>query len=144
MKIRAPSGQNDCESAVSLIWRSKALVRASHTRAGAQPVVTIRKPSGLNDVHRRRVGLFRRHVGGGADDGAGFGDGLIGQSLLGRLGDAEVDDFRHTPAIDQGHQHVGGLEVAMDDPLLMGVLHRLADSDEQLQPGARRQVCLVA
>ena len=25
------------------------------------------------------------------------------------------------------HQHVGGLEIAMNDPLLMGVLHGLAD-----------------
>ena len=26
-----------------------------------------------------------------------------------------------------GHQHVVGLDVAMDDALLMGMLHRLAD-----------------
>ena len=31
-------------------------------------------------------------------------------------------------------QHVGRLEVAMDDALLMGVLHGLADLNEQLQP----------
>ena len=31
-------------------------------------------------------------------------------------------------------QDVRRLEVAVDDPLLMGVLHRLADRDEQLQP----------
>ena len=34
-------------------------------------------------------------------------------------------------------QHVGRLEVAVDDPLLVRVLHRLADLDEQLQPLAR-------
>ena len=33
-----------------------------------------------------------------------------------------------------GDQHVGGLDVAVDDAFLMGVLHGLADGDEQLQP----------
>ena len=28
------------------------------------------------------------------------------------------------------HQDIGGLEVAVDDPLLVGMLHRLADVDE--------------
>ncbi len=32
----------------------------------------------------------------------------------------------------------------MDDPLLMGVLHRLADGNEQIQPLPRREVVLVA
>ena len=35
-----------------------------------------------------------------------------------------------------GDQDVGGLQVAVDDPLLVGVLHRLADRHEQLEPGA--------
>ena len=43
-----------------------------------------------------------------------------------------------------GHQHVRRLDVAVDDPLLMGVLDRLADRHEQLQPLARRQLLLVA
>ena len=38
-------------------------------------------------------------------------------------------------AVDLGDQHVPRLQVAVDDPLLVGVLHRLADRDEQLQPG---------
>ena len=36
------------------------------------------------------------------------------------------------------------LDVAVDDALLMRVLHRLADRDEQLQPLAGGQVLLVA
>ena len=59
---------------------------------------------------------------------------LLGQLLPGRLGHAEVDDLRHRLAVVQGDQDVGRLEVAVDDALLMGVLHRLADGDEQLQP----------
>ena len=41
-------------------------------------------------------------------------------------------------------QDVGGLDVAVDDPLLVGVLDRLADGDEELQPLAGRQPGLVA
>ena len=36
------------------------------------------------------------------------------------------------------------LEVAVDDAFLVGVLHRLADRDEQLQPLAGRELVLVA
>ena len=64
---------------------------------------------------------------------------MVGQLQLGRLGHAEVDDLRRRPAVDLGDQHVARLEVAVDDPLLVGVLHRLADRDEQLQPGLHRQ-----
>ena len=45
-------------------------------------------------------------------------------------------------AVVQRDQDVGRLEVAVDDPLLVGVLHRLADRDEQLQPLARSRAGL--
>jgi hypothetical protein len=54
--------------------------------------------------------------------------------LSGGLGDAEVDHLRHRPAVVEGGQDVRRLEVAVDDPLLVGVLHRLAHGDEQFQP----------
>ena len=69
---------------------------------------------------------------------------LLGQLLPGRLGHAEVDDLRHRLAVVEGDQHVGRLEVAVDDALLMRVLDRLADGDEQFQPLPRREVVLVA
>ena len=59
---------------------------------------------------------------------------LLGQLLPGRLGHAEVDHLRHRLAVVERDQDVGRLEVAVDDPLLVGVLHRLADRHEQLQP----------
>ena len=43
-------------------------------------------------------------------------------------------------AVVQRDQHVRRLEIAVDDALLMGVLHRLADGDEQFQPLAGRQI----
>ena len=42
-------------------------------------------------------------------------------------------------AVVQRDQDVGRLEVAVDDPLLVGVLHRPADLDEQLEPLAGRR-----
>ena len=65
--------------------------------------------------------------------------------LAGRLGDAEVDDLGHRHAVVEADQDVGGLQVAVDDALLVGVLHRVADRNEELQPllgrsgGARRR-----
>jgi hypothetical protein len=34
----------------------------------------------------------------------------------------------------QRDQHIARFQVAVNDPLLVGVLHCLADGDEQLQP----------
>ena len=68
----------------------------------------------------------------------------LGQLLLGRLGHAEVDHLGHRLAVVERDHHVGRLDVAVDDPLLVGVLDRLADRHEQLQPLARRQVVVVA
>ena len=61
-------------------------------------------------------------------------DALLGQPRAGRLGHAEVDHLRHRPAVVQADQDVGRLQVAVDDALLVGVLHRLADGNEQLEP----------
>ena len=56
-----------------------------------------------------------------------------------RLGHAEVDHLGHRLAVVQRDQDVGRLDVAMDDAFLMGVLHGLADRNEQFQAFARRQ-----
>ena len=63
---------------------------------------------------------------------------------LGRLGDAEVDDARHRLAVVFRHQDVGGLHVAMDDPLLVGVLDTLAGLDEELEAIANGELMEVA
>ena len=47
-------------------------------------------------------------------------------------------------AVDDRDQDVRGLEVAVDDPLLVGVLHGPADQDEQLQPLGDRELLAVA
>ena len=56
---------------------------------------------------------------------------LLGEPLAGGLGDAEVDDLGDGPAVCLGDQDVRGLEVAVDDALLVGVLDGAADRDEE-------------
>ena len=61
-----------------------------------------------------------------------------------RLRDAEVDDLRLRPVVLVGHEHVRRLHVAMDHALLVRVLHRLADGDEELEPLRDREAARVA
>ena len=78
--------------------------------------------------------LLGAHVLGRPDQLAVLGKvRLLGQPLLGCLGDAKVDDLGDRFAIQLGDQHVGRLEVPVDDPLLMGMLDRTADVDEDPQ-----------
>ncbi len=80
-------------------------------------------------VHTAHVfDLLRRHVMRRAEHEirlGGEGHGLDA-SRCERLGDAEVDDLGHRTAIHLSDEDVGGLEVAMNDAFLMGVLHGTA------------------
>jgi hypothetical protein len=58
--------------------------------------------------------------------------------------DSEVDDLRHRLAVRVFDQDVAGLEVAVDDALLVRVLDRLADLHEQRQARAPVERVLVA
>ncbi len=94
------------------------------------------------DVELVELGLLGAHVFDRADHLAEFGEhGLFGQALTDSFGDAEVDDFDYGTLVVIGHQNVRGLKIAMDNSLLMGVLHRLADLDEQFQALARGSRC---
>ncbi len=93
------------------------------------------------DVEPGHLRLLGAHVRRRADHLAELGEErLVGELAVGRLGDAEVDDLRHRHAVVQRHEHVGGLDVAVDDALLVGVLDRVADLDEELEarPGVSR------
>ncbi len=96
------------------------------------------------DVHRRWVRLLGRHIGRRADDRSGIAQTLVGQVELRGLGHAEIDDLGRGTAVDLGDHHVRRLEVAVDDSFLMGMLHRLANGHEQLQPSPNRQPFAVA
>ena len=73
--------------------------------------------------------LLRRCVGHGAHELAGLrGHDSVGRPLSQCLGQTEIQHARLAVGIDED---VAGLEVAMNDPPLMGVLHRRTDPREQ-------------
>ena len=57
---------------------------------------------------------------------------FIGQGLRGGFGDAEVDDPGRT-VFAFGDENVRGFEIAVNDALLMRVLHGMANVDEQFK-----------
>src|SRR4030095_14261535 len=56
----------------------------------------------------------------------------------------EVDDLRHRTAIAFRYQQVRWLQVAMNDSLVMGVLHAVADLKEKRQTRAQIEPLRVA
>ena len=70
---------------------------------------------------------------------------LLGQlQPAGGLGQAEVDHLGDRLAVVALDQDVRRLQVAVDDPLLVRVLHRRADLAEQRQPVRQAEAVLVA
>jgi hypothetical protein len=69
---------------------------------------------------------------------------VLGQRLVHGFGQPKVDHFRHRLAVVQTNEHIRRFQVAMDDSLLMRVLHSLADRDKQLQSFLQRESRLVA
>ena len=100
--------------------------------------------AGVN-VERVEGRLFGAHVLERADELAVLRErGAVGQLVPGRLGDAEVDDLGRRNVVVKGDEHVRGLEVAVNDPFLVGVLHRVAYGQEQLQPLTQAHVVVIA
>ncbi len=96
------------------------------------------------DVLRPRS-LLRTHVLEGADDLLLPRDeSPIRQFPGGRLGDSEVDHGGVGLTVGEAHEHVRGLEIAMDDPLAVRVLDRLTDLLKQLEAFANRELEPVA
>jgi len=75
--------------------------------------------------------LFGRHVGRGAKNGVGKGHAAVG---LHELGEAKVADKRFTIRVEQ---HVGGLEVAMEDTALMGMMDGTGDLRHEVGDGGQ-------
>ncbi len=79
-----------------------------------------------SSIHRLTGSLLRRHVGHGAQGGGRLGD-LLGVLALGQ---AEVHDLDPAPG---GEHDVGGLNIPVDDALLVGGHQALADLDADIQ-----------
>ncbi len=97
------------------------------------------------DIEARHFRLLGTHVQRRPDHlGEGREQRLLGELLVGRFGDAEIDHLGNRPAIVERDQHIRRLDVAVDDPLLVRMLHGMTDLHEQFQPLVDRQVVLVA
>ena len=97
------------------------------------------------DVETAHLRLLRAGVGRRADERLEFGEeSFLGEPLLGRLGDAEVDHLGHRHAVVQRDEDVRRLDVAVDDALLMRVLDGVTDLDEEIEPFLGGELVLVA
>jgi hypothetical protein len=122
---------------------------AAERRLAGQHVVEERaeRVDVRTDIHPLAARLLRRHVAQGAHDRAGLGHvgargaGVGASCLCGHvrgdragqvLGEAPVD---HDDLAEAADQHVGGLEVAVDDLLRVGVGDRVGDGDHVLEQG---------
>ena len=136
----------------------RLLLQDQPGRLGQGPVLQlVRQPAGqqLEEDHPQGVHvgalvdgggvgghLLGAHVAGRAEQLAGLGQAGRGQQVgVGGAGHAEVEHLRLAGLV---HQDVGGLEVAVDDALVVGVLHRVAHPRQQLQAGRRASAAVAA
>ena len=61
-------------------------------------------------------------------------DRVFRERVAGRLGEVKVDDLGEGFVVVERNQHLWELDVVVNDPLLTGVLDRLADRHEPFQP----------
>ena len=84
------------------------------------------------DPARNHAGLLRAHVLRRSDQVAlPRHEGPIALRGVRRLRDPEVDHLRHGQAVLDAHDHVGGLDVPVDDALAVSMLDALAHLEEQ-------------
>ena len=104
----------------------------------AEGVEVRRRRDGLA-AHLLRRGVLRRHrPNARLRQRRPAGAGLVAAE---HLGNAEVEQLELAVL---GHEHVRGLEVAMDDEAAVGVLHRAAHLLEQPQAALYVEVAGVA
>ena len=97
------------------------------------------------DVYRAWFGLLRTHVLRRPHEPAEFRDQrLLREGLSDCFSDSEVDDPWHGMVINLGHEHVRGLQVAMNDSFLMCMLDTLAQMDEEFEPLGDREPPSIA
>src|SRR5262249_26094215 len=96
------------------------------------------------DIELIELGLLGAHVFDGAHDLAQLGEHrFFGQLLANGFSYAEIDDLGNGAIVKLGHEDIAGLEVAVDDAVLMRVLNGLANGDKEFQALARSKATLV-
>ena len=108
-----------------LVQHDAQRVHVARGRDGASPDLLRARVLGREDAQQRGRILPRGRALAGADE----------------LGDPEIEQRRH--ALGR-HQDVAGLQVPVDDEVLVGVLHRRADLPEEPEAVADREAALPA
>ena len=81
------------------------------------------------------VGLFGAHVFWGSNELPLLSEhGFFRQRHTDGLGHPKIDYLGDRLAVLRGDNNIGGLDVPMDDPFLMGMLHSFTDLDKKFQP----------
>ena len=84
--------------------------------------------------------MFRAHVGERPDELSHIRlHGDHGHVRIGQAGDSKIEGFRFTL---RRHQDVAGLQIAVNNALLVGVLHGVANLGEQCETVMRVQILL--
>src|SRR5690349_7904838 len=82
------------------------------------------------DIGTVELRLLRAHISGRAEKMFEGGEqGLVREPLIGGLGNPKINYLGHRRNLIE-HQDVRGLDVPMDDPFLVRMLDRLANSHE--------------
>ncbi len=129
----------------------RTLERVSLDRRRAGQKLVKNHAQGVNigtgvDIERVESRLLGGHVERRAGNAAKRGEkAMLGEPhTAGGLGQTEVDDLGNGCSVMAFDQDVGGLQVAVDDPLLVGVLHGRADLAEEGEPFRELEPVLVA
>jgi hypothetical protein len=59
------------------------------------------------------------------------------------LGDSEIDDFRHGAAVVKRHKDIGRLDVPVNDPFLVRMVHGATHRNKQFQTVSSCQLALI-
>ena len=92
-----------------------------------------------------RVYTSKNLVGWERDDLANLREECVfGKLLVGCFGNTEINNLRHWTIVIERNQYIGRLEITVDDPLLVSVLHRVTYGNEQTQALLRGKTILIA
>ncbi len=64
--------------------------------------------------------------------------------FLGRFCDAKVNDLDDRPMIVESHKYIAGLEISMDDSLIVSMLNSVTDVNKQPQTFLDTESMLIA
>src|SRR5262249_5525960 len=100
---------------------------------------TVNIRPGIN-IARAKIHLLRTHICKRPKQMVHAGEtSIFVHSFRRRLGNAEINHLGHRNTLNFGNQNIRGLQISMDDSLLMRMVDGTANLDEQLEALTERQ-----